>query len=183
MHCTPHQAPLPGQTPAPGPPWVLASTQPKPAWLVSLPAGCFAASEDAHHELGSGLARVGPLGSAPGLSKLVAVQFGNIAVHKNFATAPIRWPAAGPRAALFPVLDADIILTRAGPGVSILEVRGVHRPPLSRLGARLDQVVLHRVAQPTIRSFTHRIGTAITDPAAETAPINLVLDLPVAAPA
>jgi hypothetical protein len=136
------------------------------------------ASEDAYRKLGSGLARVGPLGSAPGASKLVAVQFGDMAVHENFATVAIRWQATGPGAALFPVLDADIMLTKAGDDASILEVQGVYRPPLGRLGAGLDQVFLHRVAQPTIRSFTHRIGTAITDPATAAAHIGLVLDFP-----
>ena len=33
------------------------------------------ACDDAYHDLGNGLARVGPLDAAPGLSRLVAVRF------------------------------------------------------------------------------------------------------------
>jgi hypothetical protein len=43
------------------------------------------ASDDAYRDLGSGRARVGPLGAAPGMSKLVAVRFSDIAVHEDFA--------------------------------------------------------------------------------------------------
>jgi hypothetical protein len=136
------------------------------------------ASDDAYRELGASLARVGPLGMAPGLSKLVAVRFGDMAVHENLATVAMRWEATGPEVALFPALDADIVLTRVAEDTTILAVRGVYRPPLGRLGAGLDRVVMRRVAQPTIRAFTHRIGTAITMPSAGEAHVGLVLDFP-----
>ena len=136
------------------------------------------ASDDAYRELGSGLARVGPLGSAPVLSKLVAVRLSKMAVRENYASVAVRWEATGPGGTLFPALDADIMLTKAGTDATILAVRGVYRPPLGGLGAGLDQVVLHRVADATIRTFTRRIGTAITDPAAsaQTAPAGQAPD-------
>jgi hypothetical protein len=124
------------------------------------------ASDDAYRDLGSGLAQVGPLGAAPGMSKLVAVRFSDIAVHEDFAVGALRWEATGPGGALFPALDADIKLTRAGDDATVLAVSGVYRPPLGGLGAGLDRVVMRRVAHATIRTFTHRIGAAITDPAA-----------------
>jgi hypothetical protein len=127
------------------------------------------ASDDAYRELGSGLVRVGPLGAAPGMSKLVAVQFTEMTVHEDSAAGAMRWEATGPGGALFPALDADIKLTRAGDDVTALAVSGVYRPPLRSLGAGLDRVVMRRVAQATIRTFTHRIGAAITDPAASPA--------------
>src|SRR5437764_2627836 len=138
------------------------------------------ASDAAYRDLGSGLARVGPLGAAPGMSKLVAVRFSDMRVHENFAVVAMRWEATGAGAALFPALDADITLTKAGDDATILAVRGVYRPPLGRLGAGLDQVVLRRVAQPTIRTFTHRIGAAVTDPVAssEAAHTGVVPDFP-----
>jgi hypothetical protein len=123
------------------------------------------ASGDAYRDLGSGLARIGPLGAAPGMSKLVVVRFTDMAVRENSAAGAMRWEATGPGGALFPALDADITLTQVGHDATILAVRGVYRPPLGGLGAGLDRVVLRRVAQATIRTFTHRIGAAITDPA------------------
>jgi hypothetical protein len=138
------------------------------------------ASDDAYRELETSLARVGPLGAAPGMSKLVAVRFGDLAVHEDFAVVAVRWEAIGPGGALFPALDADIKLTQAGEDATVLAACGAYRPPLGGLGARLDRVVLHRIAQATIRTFTHRVGTAITDPAVSpgTADSGLLLAFP-----
>jgi hypothetical protein len=114
---------------------------------------------------GTGLVRVGPLGAAPGMSRLVTVRFGDLAVHADFAVAAMRWEAAGPGGTLFPALDADIGLTRAGPDVTVLAVSGTYRPPLGTLGAGADRVIMHRIAQATIRAFTQQVGTAIPSPA------------------
>lgn len=54
----------------------------------------------------------------------------------------------------------------------MLAVGAVYRPPLGALGAGLDRVVMRRVAEATIRTFAHRIGAAITDPATWPAPGN-----------
>lgn len=124
------------------------------------------ASDDAYRGLGSGLARVGPLGTAPGMSKLVVVRFSEMTVHEDFAIVAMRWEATGPGGALFPALDADITLTKVPDDTAILAVWGVYRPPFGGLGEGLDQAVLRRVAQATILNFTHRIGAAITVPAA-----------------
>ena len=78
----------------------------------------------------------------------------------------MRWKAAGPGGALFPALDADIRLTPAGPAVTVLAVSGTYRPPLGTVGAPADRVILHRIAQATIRAFTRHVGTAIVSPAA-----------------
>jgi hypothetical protein len=123
------------------------------------------ACDDAYHDLGAGLDRVGPLGAAPGLSRLVAVRFTDMAVHEDFAIVAIRWEAAGPGGALVPALDADVKLTPAGDQATMLTVSGAYRPPLGGLGAGLDRMLLHRVAQGTIRAFTHQIGAAIAHPA------------------
>ena len=71
-------------------------------------------SHHAYDELGTGLARVGPLGAAPGTSRLVAVRFSDMAIHEDFAIEAMRREAIGPGGALFPALDADIKLTPAG---------------------------------------------------------------------
>lgn len=124
------------------------------------------ASGDAYRDLGTGLVRVGPLGAAPGVSRLVTVRLGDLAVHADFAVAAMRWEAAGPTGTLFPALDADIRLTPAGPDVTVLAVSGAYRPPLGALGAGADWMIMHRIAQATIRAFTRHIGTAIVSPAA-----------------
>jgi len=124
------------------------------------------ASDAAYHELGTGLARVGPLGSAPGVSRLVEVRFSDLAIHEDSATWAVRWEATGRSGALFPALDANITLTPAGEEATMLTVTGVYRPPLGGLGAGLDRAIMHQVAQATIRTFTHHIGSALVHPAA-----------------
>ena len=137
------------------------------------------ACDDAYRDLGTGLVRVGPLGAAPGISKLVMVRFSDMAVAEDSAVRAMRWEATGPGGALFPALDADIRLTPAGDDATMLTVSGVYRPPLGCLGAGVDRVVMCRVAQAAIQTFTHRIGAAITDPAVPPAkPAVLLPDPP-----
>ena len=123
------------------------------------------ASDDAYRDLESGLARVGPLDAVPALSRLVAVRFSDMTIHEDCASVAIRWEATGPGGALFPALDADITLSAAGDDATKLTVAGVYRPPLGVLGAGLDRVILHRVAEATIQVFAQDIAAAMTDSA------------------
>ncbi|MBV9093926.1 MAG: MFS transporter [Streptosporangiaceae bacterium] len=127
------------------------------------------ASHDAYHDLGTGVARVGPLGTAPGLSRLVAVRFSDMTVREDSATVAIRWETTGAGGGLFPALDADIKLTPAGDDATMLAVSGVYRAPFGSLGAGLDRVILRRIAQATIRAFADQIGAAIAHPGASSA--------------
>jgi len=122
------------------------------------------ASDDAYRDLGASLARVGPLGAVPGLSRLVAVRFSDVTVHEDHAVVAIRWEVIGPGGAWFPALDADIRLSPAGDDATTIAVSGVYRPPFGGLGMGLDRVGLHRVAEATIRAFTRDIAAAIADP-------------------
>lgn len=76
-------------------------------WLLGV-------SGDAHAELDRGLARVGPTGTVPGLSVLVQVQYRDLAIRGSAAVMALRWQATGHGSGLFPVLDADIALSRYG---------------------------------------------------------------------
>jgi hypothetical protein len=136
------------------------------------------ASDDAYRELGTGLARVGPLGAAPGLSKLVTVRFSETARHEEAVIWAVRWETDGQGGALFPALDANIKLSPDGEDATTLAVSGVYRPPLGSLGAGLDRAIMHRVAQATIRTFTRHIGAAIAHPAAAPAPEHARMLLP-----
>jgi hypothetical protein len=124
--------------------------------------------EDASHEAydtwTTGLARVGPFGAAPGLSRLVQVHIRALAQQEDSARWAMRWQATG-AGTLFPALDADLKLTPAVDDATTLAVSGVYRPPLGSVGAGLDRVVMNRIARASIRAFARRIGTAITAPA------------------
>ncbi len=123
------------------------------------------ASQAAYNEGITGLIRVGPLGSAPGLSRMVEVHFLDLVSREDSALLVLRWEAVGPGGGLFPALDADITLTSAGEHATLLTVAGAYRPPLGILGAALDRTVLHRVAAATVRAFINRVADAIAHPA------------------
>ena len=92
------------------------------------------------------MGRVGPRGSAPGMSRLVQVHFRDLMIREGLAALTLRWETAGPGGGLFPALDADITLTPAGDPASLLKLAGAYRPPLRALGAGLDRAIMHRVA-------------------------------------
>ena len=125
-------------------------------------------SQGAYGDGLTGLARVGPLGAAPGVSKLVEVHFLDVATRGESAVLALRWQATGPGGRLFPALDADIALTPAGEHSTRLSLAGVYRPPLAALGAGLDRAIFHKVADATVRSLLARVADVLArlpDPA------------------
>ena len=122
-------------------------------------------SRDAYGEGITGLLRVGPLGSAPGMSRLVEVHFRELVTRGESAVLTLRWTATGAGNRVFPALDADITLTPAGERATRLTLAGVYRPPFGGLGAGLDRVILHRVATATVQTLTSRVAHAIAHPA------------------
>jgi hypothetical protein len=127
-------------------------------------------SEAAYDGALTGLLRVGPAG--PAAAKLVRVRFLDPAYRGGAMTVGLRWEATGPAGGLFPVLDADIVIspggeegTPAAEQSARLAVTGAYRPPLGRLGAGLDQVVLRGVAAATTRRLLGSLAEAITNPA------------------
>jgi hypothetical protein len=137
------------------------------ARLANLARGSYLsqASDDAYGEWTTGVARIGPLGSAPGLSRLVRVQFRGVTAQGDAAAWALRWEVTGVGGSLFPLLDADLTLTPDGEARTRLALAGAYRPPLGGVGAALDRAVLHRVATATVRSFVTSIGDAIAHPA------------------
>lgn len=128
-----------------------------------------AASRHAYGE-GQAVVRVGPVGDAPGLSKLVEVRFRDLVTHGDTAVLTLRWEAGGAGGGLFPALDADITLTPVSEDACLLRLDGAYRPPFGGIGAGLDRALLHRVAMATIADFIGRIADAIVQPAASAAP-------------
>jgi hypothetical protein len=136
------------------------------------------ASHDAYGAELTGLMRVGP----PGFSRLVRVQFRDLPERRNTAGLALRWEVSGPGGALFPVLDADVELVRAGPETTWLTLNGAYRPPLGVLGQALDRAVLHRVASATIRAFLSRIAAGLSAGAAGPTEVPVIPERPAAIP-
>jgi hypothetical protein len=136
------------------------------ARLVNLVSdGALAGASHAAYEAGIAVIRVGPLGNVPGAGKLVRVSFLDPSDHDGVLRVGLRWEATGIAGDLFPVLDGDLTLTPAEAGTARLALAGVYRPPLGRLGARLDAAVLHKVADSTFSAFLHSVSGTMASPA------------------
>jgi hypothetical protein len=120
-------------------------------------------SSDAYDRGITGSLRVGPLGSMPVLSKVVTVHSRALADRPDQAGMAVRWEATGAGGALFPALDADIVLTPAQDGRTLLSLAGAYRPPMGPVGAGLDRAVLGHVASATIRFFVRELGNMVAD--------------------
>lgn len=121
-------------------------------------------SQGAYGDGFTGLAQVGPLGAAPGVSKLVEVNFLDVAVSGESAVLVLRWQATGPGGRLFPALDADLTLTPTGEYATRLSLAGAYRPPLGPVGTGLDKAIFHKAAQATVHSLLARVADALTRP-------------------
>src|SRR5260370_11276708 len=129
-------------------------------WLID-------ASDRAYADGLSGLIRVGPFGAVLGASKLVRVQTLD-PVHRDDSVAlPLRWEATGTMGRLFPVFDADLVLTPAGPEATCIELRGAYRAPLGGIGSAVDRIVLHRAAPAPVPSLLPAVPASIPAPAAQ----------------
>ena len=137
------------------------------ARLANLARGgsLLSASQAAYDDGITGMARVGPLGSGPGMSRLVQVHFRDLVTREGSAVLTLRWETSGLGGGLFPALDADITLAPAGEQATLLTLAGAYRPPLGALGTGLDRAILRRVATATTRAFMNRVADAIVHPA------------------
>jgi hypothetical protein len=115
-----------------------------------------------------GETRIGPFGSVPGMSKIVRVSLLDPVPRDDMVLVPIRWEATGRMGKLFPVLDANLIVSADDQGRAVLRITGSYRPPLDGLGESLDQAVLHRVAGATLNSLLRRIAATLAHQAAGT---------------
>ena len=114
--------------------------------------------------------RVGPFGEVRGLSRLVRVRTLRPIHRDDRMTVSLRWEATGPTGELFPVLDAELVLTPASEDRSRLELVGSYRPPLGRAGMVLDRVIMGRVADATIRSLLEQTAAELQSPEPDSPP-------------
>ncbi len=126
-------------------------------------------STASHAAWSEGIARIGPTGPVPGLSKLVHVRVTQPVQRGAVTVLALRWEAVGASERLFPVLDADITLIPDGNDATLIGLQGVYGPPAGAAGQMLDRVILHRIAAATVRSFLSRVAAAIENAASDNA--------------
>ena len=106
------------------------------------------------------LSRVGPFGPVPGLSKVVSVQAGKIRERGEGFVMPLSWSATGPTE-LFPVMEADLEIAPLGADESQLRLSGSYEPPLGSVGRQLDRLLLHQLAEATVRALLSQLVAAL----------------------
>lgn len=99
------------------------------------------------------------------LEKRVAVQFGQLAVTTTWAAIRFTLKATGLER-LFPGMRGRITLASAGQSATTLSLSTSYTPPFRRIGERLNEIALHRVAASSIRrlaeAIAHRLDTSRT---------------------
>ncbi len=118
-------------------------------------------SEQAYAEGLDRLIRVGPFSAELGASKLVRVQFLEPVPRDDTVVLPLRWEATGAAGRLFPVLDANLVLTPGGAERSTLALTGAYRPPLVSEGDVLDHALLDQAAGATVRSLLSQVAESM----------------------
>ncbi len=125
-----------------------------PEWLSELAGEAQRRGDGLLAEVG-----VGPLGAR--LGRRVAVRLGQPVAFPSMTSLPMTWEPLG-MDGLFPRLDADLEVGPLGEGRTQLAISARYRPPLGVVGQAIDRVLLHRVAEATVKDFLDRVGQAIS---------------------
>lgn len=105
-------------------------------------------------------ARVGP--GVDGYAKTVNLTIGQPEIRSAGLVYPISWTASGPTA-LFPRLNADLILTHLGHDTTQMSIVGTYQPPLGPVGYVVDRILLKKVAEATIQDWLDRVSEALIE--------------------
>ncbi len=114
-------------------------------WLC--PLGCAAYADGSALHL-----RVGPGAGTRLPSKMVQIQLDRPRDRQDGVAVAMRWVATGV-AGLFPSMEADLEFAPMGQSITQVTLSGTYKPPLGVVGRTVDALLLHRVAESTVRSF------------------------------
>src|SRR5665213_1823903 len=89
--------------------------------------------------------------------KKVWVDIGDAYFRTDGLVLPVHWWAKG-ATHLFPTLDGDLEVMPFGESNTQLTFSGRYEPPLGGIGRSLDRMLLHRVAEASIRSFLKKLA-------------------------
>ena len=81
-------------------------------------------------------------GAPPGVPWLARSRFRDLITRPGRAVLAVRWETGGHYGEPFPVLDADLTLTSAGPSAALLELSGIYRADPCEDAPRMGAVVL-----------------------------------------
>lgn len=100
---------------------------------------------------------VGPRVAGVPLRKKVMVEVGAPVLAGQWTEIPVTWRATFPQK-LFPVLVGKVELAPVDPKLTRLTVSGVYQPPLGKIGEQLNEVLMHNVAEATVKDLAESIA-------------------------
>ena len=92
--------------------------------------------------------------------KRVNISFGDPVKTATWAEIPISWKATSIQR-LFPVMNGKLEVAPSSKDETRLTVSGMYEPPLGRLGEQLDEALMHRVAEGTVRELAEQIASKL----------------------
>ena len=130
-----------------------------PAWLGDSLVAAYAEGEQLSVRVASSL---GPIR----VSKRVSAELGEMTVKPDRVTQPLRWRAAG-ATGLFPAMVADLEFAPMGTDMTAITFMGRYVPPLGPLGREVDRMLLHRLAQASVRALLGMVAARFAADAAK----------------
>lgn len=112
---------------------------------------------------GPGHAEVGPQVAGFGFRTKVTIEVGEPLTTGDLTEVPVTWQATFIKG-LFPVMTGKVELVPVGPHTTRLTVCGMYQPPLGDLGKQLDDALMHKVAEATVKDVAESIAERIEQP-------------------
>ena len=121
------------------------------AALAAGPAEWFPRFGDGSH------AEVGPQVAGLWLRKKVDIEVGEPETVGDWTEVPVTWKATFVQD-FFPVMTGKVELEAVDPRITRLTVSGMYEAPLGRLGKHLDDALMHRAAEATVKELAESIA-------------------------
>lgn len=103
---------------------------------------------------------VGPKVAGVPIRKSVRIEAGQPVQIGDYTEVPITWRATYIKG-LFPVMDGKVELAPVDPDVTRLTVRGMYEPPMGRFGKHVDDALMHKVAEATVKELAESIANRL----------------------
>jgi hypothetical protein len=129
--------------------------------VIANPRALLAASAGAaYRDSEQILVRLTPSTKLPRFGKSVKVDLGDPYEREGQLVVPMHWWAPG-ATRLYPHLDAALEFAPFGADSTQITLMGSYEPPLGGVGRQVDMILLHRVANASIRSFLTRVARSL----------------------
>ena len=100
---------------------------------------------------------VGPRIAGVPFQKRVHVEAGEPVKLGDWIEVAVTWRATFIKG-LFPVMDGKVELATVDPDVTRLTVGGMYEPPMGSFGKHVDDALMHRVAESTVKELAESIA-------------------------